>query len=57
MAHKKTQAGLHVGQVVSYRGQQVMIKAFPTTHTAAVVPVPLHSARWVVRTVSMSDLR
>ena len=57
MANTKTQAGMRVGQTVSYRGQAVRIKAFPSRYTAVVVPEPFAGAGWVAKTVAMSELR
>lgn len=57
MSNKKTQGSFRVNQIVTHRGEQVRIKAFPNAYTAVVVPASAVGARWAVKTVSLSDLR
>jgi hypothetical protein len=56
MKSKKVVSSFRVGQVVTYRGERVRIKAFPNPHTAVVVPEIMVGARWTVKTVAISDL-
>jgi hypothetical protein len=56
MTHTRSQAGFRVGQVVTYRDERVVIKAFPNRFTAMISPEKMIRARWITKTVAMSDL-
>lgn len=57
MSTKKLQGLFRQGQVVTYRGEAVRIKAFPNAYTAVIVPATVAGARWTVKTVALADLR
>jgi hypothetical protein len=57
MSRKRIQSGFRVGQIVVYRHDRVRIKAFPTPHTAMVVPAAGIGANWVLKVVALSELR